>query len=136
MRRRAIRKCMQFQKRDLILEVGSGLSPKVDDSYRIVYSEISFSALGMLKRRQRRGYFVVADAAHLPFKAGSFSQVICSEVLEPLPDDRPALREMASVVKMGAVSSLPSPTGKITLPVMIISRATSVFMNSWKCRSA
>jgi SAM-dependent methyltransferase len=101
LRRRAIRKCMHFQKRDRILEVGSGLSPMMDDSERIVYSELSFPALRTLKRRQGQGYFVVADAMHLPFKAGSFSQVICSEVLEHLPEDRPALREIASVIKPG-----------------------------------
>jgi len=100
---------MQFQKRDLILEVGSGLSPMVDDSERIVYSELSFPALRTLKRRQGRGYFVVADATHLPFKAGSFSQVICSEVLEHLPEDRPALREIASVTKMGGSLILTFP---------------------------
>lgn len=99
LRRRAIRKCLQFQMGDMILEVGSGLSPMMDDSERVVYSELSFPALRTLKRRQGRGYFVVADATHLPFKAGSFSQVICSEVLEHLPDDRPALREIASVMK-------------------------------------
>jgi len=109
LRRRAIRKCMQFQKRDLILEVGSGLSPMMDDSERIVYSELSFPALQTLKRRQGRGYFVVADATHLPFKAGSFSQVICSEVLEHLPEDRPALREIASVMKPGGSLILTFP---------------------------
>jgi SAM-dependent methyltransferase len=101
LRRRAIRKCMQLQKKDLILEVGSGLSPMLDGSERIVYSELSFSALKTLKKNQVTGIYVVADATHLPFKAGSFSQVICSEVLEHLPDDRPALREMASVMKIG-----------------------------------
>ena len=109
LRRRAIRKCMQFQKRDLILEVGSGLSPMMDDSERIVYSELSFPALRTLKRRQGRGYFVVADATHLPFKAGSFSQVICSEVLEHLPEDRQALREIASVIKPGGSLILTFP---------------------------
>jgi ubiquinone/menaquinone biosynthesis C-methylase UbiE len=99
LRRRAVRKCMHFQKRELILEVGSGLSPMMDDSERIVYSELSFPALRTLKKRQGRGHFVVADATHLPFKDGSFSQVICSEVLEHLPEDRPALREIASVMK-------------------------------------
>ena len=109
LRKRAIRKCIQFQKRDLILEVGSGLSPMVDDSERIVYSELSFAALQTLKRRQGLGFFVVADATHLPFKTGSFSQVICSEVLEHLPEDRPALREMASVMKPGGSLILTFP---------------------------
>ncbi|MCX5822789.1 MAG: methyltransferase domain-containing protein [Deltaproteobacteria bacterium] len=103
LRRRAIRKCMQSQKRDLILEVGSGLSPMMDDSERIVYSELSFPALRMLKRKQGGGYFVVADVTQLPFKAGSFSQVICSEVLEHLPEDRPAPRCLSSVLLIRAV---------------------------------
>jgi SAM-dependent methyltransferase len=99
LRKHAIRKYIQCQKIDLILEVGSGLSPMVDNSECIVYSELSFAALQTLKKRQYRGYFVVADATHLPFKAGSFSQVICSEVLEHLPEDRLALREIALVMK-------------------------------------
>jgi SAM-dependent methyltransferase len=109
LRRRAIRKCMQFQKRGLILEVGSGLSPMMEASDRVVYSELSFPALRTLKGRQGRGYFVVADATHLPFKDGSFSQVICSEVLEHLPEDRPALREIASVMKPGGSLILTFP---------------------------
>jgi SAM-dependent methyltransferase len=52
---------------------------------------------------------VVADATHLPFKTGSFSQVICSEVLEHLPEDRSALREMASSMKTGGSLILTFP---------------------------
>ncbi|MBU4582311.1 MAG: methyltransferase domain-containing protein, partial [Proteobacteria bacterium] len=109
LRRRAVRKYLQSETGELILEVGSGLSPMMEASDRIVYSELSFPALRTLKRRQGRGYFVVADATHLPFKAGLFSQVICSEVLEHLPDDRPALREIASVMKPGGTLILTFP---------------------------
>ena len=103
LRKRAIRKCMKKQERGLILEVGSGLSPMVTDSDDVVYSDFSFTALRTLKRRQGKGFFVTADAMHLPFKSGSFSQVICSEVLEHLPEDRPALRQMATVMKPGGL---------------------------------
>lgn len=99
LRRRAVRKQMPSERGGLILEVGSGLSPMTETSDRTVYSEISFPALRTLKKRLGRGCFVVADAAYLPFKAGSFSQVICSEVLEHLPEDRPALHEIESVMK-------------------------------------
>jgi ubiquinone/menaquinone biosynthesis C-methylase UbiE len=101
LRRRAVRKQIQSEMGGLILEVGSGLSPMTEASDRIVYSEISFPALRTLKKRQGRGCFVVADAACLPFKTGSFSQVICSEVLEHLPEDRTALRQIRSVMKPG-----------------------------------
>jgi ubiquinone/menaquinone biosynthesis C-methylase UbiE len=109
LRRRAVRKQMQSEMGGLILEVGSGLSPMTEASDRIVYSEISFPALRTLKKRQGRGCFVVADAACLPFKAESFSQVICSEVLEHLPEDRPALREIRSVMKPGGSLILTFP---------------------------
>lgn len=99
LRRRAVRHYMQSEMGELMLEVGSGLSPMAEASDRIVYSELSFPALSMLKRMQGRGYFVVADVTCLPFKSGSFSQVICSEVLEHLPEDRLALREITSVMK-------------------------------------
>jgi SAM-dependent methyltransferase len=109
LRRRAVRKQMQSEMGGLILEVGSGLSPMTEASDRTVYSEISFLALRTLKKRQGRGCFVVADAACLPFKAGSFSQVICSEVLEHLPEDRPALHEIGSVMKPGGSLILTFP---------------------------
>jgi ubiquinone/menaquinone biosynthesis C-methylase UbiE len=109
LRRRAVRKCLQSEVGELILEVGSGLSPMTEASDRIAYSDLSFSALLTLKRMQRWGYFVAADVAHLPFKAGSFSQVICSEVLEHLPDDRPALHEISSVMKPGGALILTFP---------------------------
>jgi SAM-dependent methyltransferase len=99
LRRRAVRKNLQSKIGDLILEVGSGLSPMTDASERIVYSELSYAALQTLKKRQGHGYYVVSDAVHLPFQSGSFSQVICSEVLEHLKEDRKALCEMARVMK-------------------------------------
>ena len=109
LRRRAVRKYLQSEMGKLILEVGSGLSPMTEASDRIVYSELSFPALRTLKTVQGRGYFVVADATHLPFKAGSFSQVVCSEVLEHLPEDRPVLSEIASVMKPGGSLILTFP---------------------------
>jgi 2-polyprenyl-3-methyl-5-hydroxy-6-metoxy-1,4-benzoquinol methylase len=106
LRRHAVRKCMQSLKRDLVLEVGSGLSPMAEASSRIVYSELSYPAIRTLKGIQGQGIYIVADATHLPFRADSFSQVICSEVLEHLPDDRSALHEIASVM---------SPQGSLIL---------------------
>jgi ubiquinone/menaquinone biosynthesis C-methylase UbiE len=109
LRRRAVRKELQPEMGGLVLEVGSGLSPMTEASDRIVYSEISFPALRTLKKRQGRGSFVVADATSLPFREGSFSQVICSEVLEHLPEDQPALREIRSVLKPGGSLILTFP---------------------------
>ena len=42
--------------------------------------------------------FVVADLTDLPFDEGSFDVVICSHVLEHVPDDRAAMRELHRVL--------------------------------------
>lgn len=109
LRRRAVRKCLNSKIGESILEVGSGMSPMTEMSERIVYAELSFAALLALKRGKGFGYFVAADATHLPFKNGSFSEIICSEVLEHLQKDQPALHEMASVLKPGGSLILTFP---------------------------
>lgn len=109
LRRRAVRKCLRPQKGEWTLEVGSGLSPMTVASGRTVYSELSFPALRTLRRRGGKGVHVAADAAHLPFREGAFSQVICSEVLEHLPEDLRALGEIASVMRPGGALILTFP---------------------------
>jgi SAM-dependent methyltransferase len=101
LRKRAVNRCLPGLEPGRILEVGSGLSPMVTHSERVVYSELSFRALRVLRTIQPRGLFVVADATRLPFKPDLFATVICSEVLEHLPDDREALRQIAAVMKPG-----------------------------------
>ena len=90
---------MQHEMTGLILEVGSGISPMVTRTNHIIYSDLSLTALQILKRTHGKGYYVVADTMCLPFKPGVFSHTVSSEVLEHLVDDRKALRELARVMK-------------------------------------
>ena len=99
LRKKAVGKNIDVEKRGLMLEVRSGLSPMITNTNSIVYSELSLAALRILRRRQSRGSYVAADGIRLPFKAGSFDQTICSEVLEHVADDRKALQELARVMK-------------------------------------
>ena len=110
LRKRAIEKCLQQESPALILEVGSGISPVVTKFRRIVYSDLSYDAVKILKQTQKTGYYVVADGIHLPFKSSRFSNIICSEVLEHLEDDLQALKEMARVLKQ------PSGSLIVTVP--------------------
>ena len=48
--------------------------------------------------------FVEADLTRLPFGDGEFDIVICSHVLEHVPDDRVAIREMKRVLAPGGVA--------------------------------
>jgi SAM-dependent methyltransferase len=90
---------LQQESPNLILEVGSGISPVVTKFRRIVYSDLSYTAVKLLMRTQKTGHYVVADGTHLPFKSNGFSHIICSEVLEHLKSDLQALKEMARVLK-------------------------------------
>lgn len=101
LRKRAIKNASQGQETGLTLEVGSGLSPVTTDSGQVIYSDLSFPALRNLKMWRATTRCVVADATRLPFRSGVFATVVCSEVLEHVPDDRGALREMAGVMKKG-----------------------------------
>jgi ubiquinone/menaquinone biosynthesis C-methylase UbiE len=64
-----------------------------------------------LNRRQLPGMadFIVADAEHLPFKDGSFDKVLCTEVLEHIPDDQLGIRELYRVTKTGAPVAISVP---------------------------
>jgi ubiquinone/menaquinone biosynthesis C-methylase UbiE len=97
LRKHAVEKAMRNEEKDLVLEIGSGISPVLTSWDRIIYSDLSASALEMLKKINGKGQYVVADAMKLPFAENSFSHVISSEVLEHIEDDRKSLMEIARV---------------------------------------
>lgn len=52
---------------------------------------------------------VQADALHLPFPDASFDRVICSEVLEHIPDDVAAMTELTRVLRPGGTMAITVP---------------------------
>ncbi len=52
---------------------------------------------------------VQGDALHLPFPDGAFDRVICSEVLEHIPDDVAAMTELARVLRPGGTMAVTVP---------------------------
>jgi SAM-dependent methyltransferase len=101
LRKHAIERILAGEDYARILEVGSGISPVMTQTDRIVYSELSFLACRTLKRRLGRGWFVTADATRLPFCDGAFSHTVSSEVFEHIPNDREAIQELARVTSPG-----------------------------------
>lgn len=99
LRKMAVEKSLQQETPELILEVGSGISPVMTRTNNIIYSDLSLTAIQILKLKHGKGIYLVADGMNLPFKPGVFSHTICSEVLEHLEDDRQALRELVRVMK-------------------------------------
>lgn len=49
------------------------------------------------------------DMTDVPFKDGAFDLIVCVHVLEHVPDDRQAMREMARVLRPGGVAMLLVP---------------------------
>lgn len=54
-----------------------------------------------------RGY--VADGAALPFADGAFNRVVCTEVLEHVPDPSAVMRELVRIAEPGALVLLSAP---------------------------
>ena len=59
--------------------------------------------------RDVSGTATVGDATALPFPDGVFDRVIAAEVLEHLPNDRPAIDECARVLRPGGVLAVTVP---------------------------
>ncbi len=54
-------------------------------------------------------YLQQADATRLPFSDNSFDKIICSEVLEHIPDYQGVLTEIARILKPGGVLAITVP---------------------------
>ncbi len=109
LRKRAVEAAILAEAPALILEVGSGLSPMITKTDRVVYSELSHGALRTLRRLQPGGYYVVADSTRLPFREGAFSHAVCSEVLEHVEHDQTAINELARVIAPGGAACITVP---------------------------
>lgn len=99
LRKMAVEKKLKNEKAELILEVGSGISPVMTKTHHIVYTDLSLNAIQILRNTQSKGWYVIANGTKLPFKEDVFSHTICSEVLEHIPDDMAAIQELARVMK-------------------------------------
>jgi ubiquinone/menaquinone biosynthesis C-methylase UbiE len=112
LRKRAIERRLQTESVDMVLEVGTGISPAVTYFKKVVYTDISLAALQTLKQTNNWGYHVVADGISLPFKSDSFSHVVCSEVLEHIESDEKVLGEAARVLRRSGSLILTFPHRK------------------------
>ena len=64
---------------------------------------------GELSEYDTRVAVIQGDALHLPFSDGTFDRVICSEVLEHIPDDVAAMAELSRVLKPGGTMAITVP---------------------------
>ncbi|HRK62354.1 MAG TPA: class I SAM-dependent methyltransferase [Candidatus Omnitrophota bacterium] len=100
-RRSKVLRALELLPQGLTLEVGAGVAPMVLASSRVVYTDLSEAAITHLKSRFPHCESYVAEAGHLPFENHRFVNVVSSEVLEHVTDDRAAFREIFRVLAPG-----------------------------------
>ena len=110
---------------DLVLDLGCGFGRHAFEAARRGASVVALDA-GPEEVAQVRGTFaamiemgeiapdhpataVQGDALSLPFADGTFDRVIASEVLEHIPDDSAAMRELARVLRPGGAMAVTVP---------------------------
>ncbi len=108
LRRRLLANILRDRPAQILLDLGSGISPIVPPSLSTVYGDISPAAMRFLSRRVP-GHFVALDLSRLPFRAESVPAVVCSEVLEHVEKDREALQDIYRVLQPGGQLTITVP---------------------------
>ncbi len=108
--RRCLGPALAGHARILDLGCGTGYTSHLLHSLgRVTALDRSAFALRLLRPRAPAAVPVQADAARLPFAAGSFDLICAFDVLEHLPDDHAALREILRCLAPGGTLLLTVP---------------------------
>tara|TARA_Y100000588_G_scaffold385712_1_gene479634 strand:+ start:2419 stop:3198 length:780 start_codon:yes stop_codon:yes gene_type:complete len=119
LRERIVFKWLQRKAEQRILDLGCGTgyfaSKLAAEGPFVVGMDLDIASVKFAKENGM-GHFVVGSAEHLPFKDSSFDALLSTEVLEHLPEEDQALREIARVGNDGAqfVLTVPSLDGLLS----------------------
>lgn len=90
---------------DILLDAGCGkgyTGQSVSKYCQSYYGfDISSAAIEIAKERLPYGHFQTGSLRELPYESNYFDCVICSEVLEHIPEYKAAIKELARVTKKG-----------------------------------
>lgn len=110
LRRRAIRDALKSAPQNgLILEIGSGVSTMADGLGKVLFSDISMEAMRCLKDRETKPLTAAMSVTDIAIQNEKIDSLVCSEVLEHVPDDRRALYEFSRILKPGGLLVLTVP---------------------------
>lgn len=96
-----------------LLDVGAGSCP-----YRPLFQHCDYRAqdfTGLQGEQLRHGGYgkidYVCDATAIPAESGSFDAVLCTEMLEHVPDPQAVIQELARLLRSGGKLMLTAPLG-------------------------
>jgi SAM-dependent methyltransferase len=93
-----------------VLDVGAGVG-----QYRPLFAHCDYKAHDFGQEPDTKGQYTPldyeSDITAIPVTDGTFDAVLCTEVLEHVPDPAAAVREMARVVRPGGRLLLSAPLG-------------------------
>lgn len=101
-----------------ILDVGCGRGRQVAHLDNVVGLDADLPSLRFAKRLSDND-FVFAYANWLPFRESSFDFVIMSEVIEHLPDQRGAVKEVTRVLLPNGRFLIQTPNRRLTLGIFV-----------------
>jgi SAM-dependent methyltransferase len=119
---------LKLEPGHLVLDMGAGAGRHAFEAFRrgarVVALDYGFGELPEVMalfqamaetgeagtRPDAMGAAVNGDGTCLPFPDGTFDRIICSEVLEHIPDDSAALRELFRILKPGGRLAATVPT--------------------------
>jgi len=129
-RLRVIAEMATGQPTDTILEVGCGGGHILDRITAGTLYGVDLSPFMLEKARARlgdRATIVKGDGQRLPFDDGMFTTVVCSEVIEHVPDPAALISEIARVLKPGGTAIISIPNEPLINRLKSTLRALGLF---------
>jgi len=98
----------------LVIDIGAGSCPYRQYFSHCDYKTQDFASLSPEQLRGANGYDKIdylSDATNIPVNDGSFDVILCTEVLEHLPDPIKVIHEFSRILKSGGKLLLTAPLG-------------------------
>ena len=103
-----------IDKQVFILDVGAGSAPYRNLFMNHDYKTHDFQKLNPEQLLHKKGYSdidIVSDIISIPLDSNSVDVILCTEVLEHVPDPISALKEMSRLLKSGGEIVITTPLG-------------------------
>lgn len=108
------RQALQLRPGARVLDVGAGSCPYRQYFSHCEYRSQDLEVLQDHQLRDRHGYGGIdyrSDAAEIPVPDNSFDAILCTEVLEHVPEPIKVVREMSRILRPGGTLILTAPLG-------------------------